>query len=102
MRYAAAVDAKEGARQMELYSNNKWTACYGKSYIAEAIAWSENGNHACIYAMGDTAEEADAKLIGALHELKLMPEASSKTSSSKEEGRGDGGETRPDEEESGL
>jgi hypothetical protein len=63
---------------MELYFNNKWTECYGNSYIAEAIAWSENGNHASIYAMGATAEEADAKLIGALRELKLMPEASTK------------------------
>ncbi len=87
---------------MELYSNNKWTACYGNSYIAEAIAWSENGNHVCIYATGDTAEEADAKLIAALRELNLMPGASSKTSSSKEEVLGDGGEARPGEEESGL
>lgn len=63
---------------MELYFNNKWTECYGESYIAEAIAWSENGNHASIYAMGATAEEADAKLIGALRELKLMPETSTK------------------------
>lgn len=61
---------------MELYFNNKWTECYGKSYIAEAIAWSENGNHASIYAMGATAEEADAKLVGALRELKLVPETS--------------------------
>ena len=62
---------------MELYINNNWTECYGNSYIAEAIAWSENGNHATIYAVGGTAEEADAKLVGALRELKLMPEASS-------------------------
>jgi len=59
---------------MELYINNNWTECYGDSYIAEAIAWSENGNHATIYATGATAEEADVKLMGALHELKLMPE----------------------------
>ena len=62
---------------MELYINNNWTECYANSYIAEAIAWSENGNHATIYAVGDTAEEADAKLVGALRELKLMSEASS-------------------------
>jgi hypothetical protein len=61
---------------MELYINNKWTECYGTSYIAEAIAWSENGNHATIYATGATAEEADAKLMGALRELKLIPEPS--------------------------
>ena len=60
---------------MELYINNKWTDCYGNSYIAEAIAWSENGNHASIYTMGGTSEEADAKLMGALRELKLIPKA---------------------------
>jgi len=61
---------------MELYINNKWTEDYGNSYIAEAIAWSENGNHATIYAQGLTADEADAKLMGAMHELKLIPETS--------------------------
>jgi hypothetical protein len=63
---------------MELYINNKWTECYGSSYIAEAIAWSEKGNHATIYAMGITAEEANTKLMGALHELNLIPETSIK------------------------
>jgi hypothetical protein len=63
---------------MELYVNNNWTACYANTYIAEAIAWSENGNHASIYTTGVTAEEADAKLVGALRELKLIPETSVK------------------------
>jgi hypothetical protein len=67
---------------MELYINNNWTECYANSYIAEAIAWSENGNNATIYAVGGTAEEADAKLLGALRELKLMCEASSATGDS--------------------
>ena len=58
---------------MELYINNRWTACHGNSYIAEAIAWSESGNHAAIYTTGATAEEADAKLMGAMRELKLIP-----------------------------
>ena len=62
---------------MELYINSRWTERYGNAHIAEAIAWSENGNHATIYTMGITAEEADAKLIGALRELKLVPERSS-------------------------
>ena len=61
---------------MELYLNNKWTECYGKSYIAEAIGWSENGNHASIYTTGVTAEEAYAKLVGALRELNLISETS--------------------------
>jgi hypothetical protein len=63
---------------MELYLNNKWTKRYGNAYIAEAIAWSENGNHATIYTIGSTAEEADAKLMSALSELKLIPETSMK------------------------
>jgi hypothetical protein len=57
---------------MELYINDEWTKCYGNSYIAEAILWSENGNHASIYATGGTAEEADLKLMGALRELNLV------------------------------
>ena len=61
---------------MELYVNSNWTECYGNSYIAEAIAWSDNGNHAAIYNTGITAEEADDKLKGALRELKLIPETS--------------------------
>jgi hypothetical protein len=63
---------------MEVYLNSNWTECYGNSYIAEAIAWSENGNHATVYTMGTTAEEADARLLGALRELKLIPETANK------------------------
>ena len=69
---------------MELYINNQWTECYGDSYIAEAIAWSENGNHAAIYTTGITAEAADAKLMGALRELRLEPETSMKMGGSEE------------------
>jgi hypothetical protein len=69
---------------MELYINNKWTECYGNSYRAEAIAWSGNGNHATIYTTGITAEEADAKLMGALRELHLEPETSMKMGGSEE------------------
>ena len=64
---------------MELYINSSWTQCYENGCVAEAIAWSENGNHATIYTMGITAEEADAKLMGALGELHLVPETSIKT-----------------------
>jgi hypothetical protein len=63
---------------MELYVNSNWTQCYGNSYIAEAIAWSENGNHATIYTMGNTADEADSKLMSALRELKVMPQTAMK------------------------
>ena len=63
---------------MELYVNGNWTKCYANAYIAEAIAWSENGNHASIYTMGGTAEEADAKLISALRELNLISEPAMK------------------------
>ena len=63
---------------MELYLNTNWTGCYADVYVAEAIAWSENGNHATISSTGSTAEEANAKLMGALSELGLRPEASKK------------------------
>jgi hypothetical protein len=69
---------------MELYINSSWTECYGNSYRAEAIAWSENGNHATIYTLGITPEAADAKLMGTLRELHLMPATSMKTGSSEE------------------
>ena len=69
---------------MELYINSSWTRCYENGCVAEAIAWSENGNHATIYSMGITAQEADAKLMGALGELHLVPEASIKTGGNEE------------------
>jgi hypothetical protein len=59
---------------MELYVNSNWTERYANAYIAEAIAWSENGNHAAIYTTGETAKEADANLRDALRELKLIPQ----------------------------
>jgi hypothetical protein len=59
---------------MELYLNTNWTGCYANAYVAEAIAWSENGNHATICTTGSTAEEANAKLMGALGELGLRPD----------------------------
>jgi hypothetical protein len=58
---------------MELYINTNWTGCYANAYIADAIAWSENGNHATISTTASTAQEADAKLLGALRELNLLP-----------------------------
>jgi hypothetical protein len=72
------LSAREGVKQMDLYINNSWTERYGNAHIAEAIAWSENGNHATIYTVGLTAKEADAKLVGALRELKLIPDMSTK------------------------
>jgi hypothetical protein len=63
---------------MELYINSAWTERHGTAYVAEAITWSENGNHATIYTVGSTAEEADAKLESALRELKLIPETAMK------------------------
>jgi hypothetical protein len=57
---------------VELYINTNWTGSCANIYIAEAIAWSENGNHATISTTGSTAEEANAKLVGALSELNLL------------------------------
>ena len=61
---------------MELYVNSNWTECYPNTYIAEAFAWSENGNHVAIYTTGIIAKDANDKLKGALRELKLIPETS--------------------------
>ena len=64
---------------MELYLNGAWTERYpNSSYAAQAIAWSEYGNHATIYATGITADEADTKLLCALRELRLVPQATTK------------------------
>jgi len=63
---------------MELYLNTNWTGYHTNVYIAEAIAWSENGNHATICTTGSTAEEANAKLVGALGELGLRPDEGTK------------------------
>jgi hypothetical protein len=63
---------------MELYINSNWTKCYANAYIAEAIAWSENSNHASIYTTGSTAKEADDKLMNALRDLNLISEPAMK------------------------
>jgi hypothetical protein len=78
------AQSREAVRQVELYINTNWTGSYANTYIAEAIAWSENGNHATICTTSSTAEEANAKLMGALRELHLMPETSMKTGISEE------------------
>jgi hypothetical protein len=66
---------RKGKVKMELYVNNSWTEINARGYVAEAIAWSENGNHATIYATGSTAEEAETRLMNALCELKVLPNA---------------------------
>ena len=58
---------------MELYINTQWTERYRNTYMAEAIAFSENGKYATIHTTGVTAKEADDKLEGASRELKLIP-----------------------------
>ena len=62
---------------MELYINSDWTEHYANACGAEAGAWSKNGNHTTIYGVDPIAEEADAELMGALGELKLMPDETS-------------------------
>ena len=66
---------RKGKVKMELYVNKNWTEHYNSVYLAEAIIWSENGNHATIYATGSTAHEADTRLMNALRELSVLPKA---------------------------
>ena len=61
---------------MELYVNSSRTERYGDTYVANAITYSENGNHATVYLVSVAAEVADAKLREALREPELMPETS--------------------------
>ena len=82
-------DTYDGSQQRkekttELCVNGNWTNLYGNVYIAEALAWSEYGNHATVYATGTTADEANAKLAGALRELRLLPQAVSTEDEPKE------------------
>jgi hypothetical protein len=60
---------------VELFINSTWTKLYGHTYIAEALAWSENDNHATIFVTSDTADGANTKLLNALRELSLIPES---------------------------
>jgi hypothetical protein len=48
---------------MELYITNSSTERYGNAHIAQARACSENANHATIYTVGLSAEEAQATLM---------------------------------------
>jgi hypothetical protein len=68
----------EGARQVDLYLNTEWIKGYENAYIAEAIAWSENGDHAAIYTTDSTGQGANDRLMGALYEPNLTPEKSVK------------------------
>ena len=47
---------------MELYLNKNWTERYGNAYIAEAIAWSENGDHPTTYTMVPSPKRRTASL----------------------------------------
>ena len=52
---------------MEIYINSSWTKCYEGTCIAEAIVWSENGNHATISTTGITIALRVHGLSGALY-----------------------------------
>jgi hypothetical protein len=57
---------------MEIYVNDDWTVAYGPSYVAEALAWSDSGNHVTVYAVGPSAQRANEKLHAGLAELGLL------------------------------
>jgi hypothetical protein len=60
-------------KPMSVYINNTWVHRQGSHWIAEAIAFSENGNDVTISACHDSPQLAYKKLVAGMKELRLVP-----------------------------
>lgn len=60
-------------KPMSLYINDTWVHRQGCHWIAEAIAFSENGNNVTISACHDSPELAYRRLVTGMKELGLVP-----------------------------
>ncbi|MDX6379816.1 MAG: hypothetical protein QOI57_840 [Rubrobacteraceae bacterium] len=60
-------------KPMSVYINNTWGHRQGRHWIAEAIAFSENGNDVTISACHDSPELAYKRLVAGMKELRLVP-----------------------------
>jgi hypothetical protein len=60
-------------KPMSVYINNTWVHRQGYHWIAEAIAFSENGNDVTIAACHNSPELAYKRLVAGMKELRLVP-----------------------------
>ena len=60
-------------KPMSVYINDTWVHQQGCHWIAEAIAFSTNGNDVTISACHDSPELAYKRLIAGMKELRLLP-----------------------------
>ncbi len=60
-------------KAMSVYINDTWVYQYDNCWVAEAVAFSENGNHVTISSCHDSPELAHKKLIAGMKELRLVP-----------------------------
>ena len=58
---------------MSLYVNTLWVRQEGRYWIAEAIAFSENGNDVTLSSCHDSPELAYERLLAGMKELLLLP-----------------------------
>jgi hypothetical protein len=58
---------------MSLYVNTLWVRQEGRYWMAEAIAFSENGNDITLSSCHDTRELAYERLVAGMKELRLVP-----------------------------
>jgi hypothetical protein len=60
-------------RPMSLYVNNLWVREERRYWMAEAIAFSENGNDVTLSSCHDSPELAYGRLVAGMKELQLVP-----------------------------
>ncbi len=60
-------------KAMSVYINDAWVQRHGRYWIAEAVAFSDNGNDVTISSCHDSPELAYKKLIAGMKELRLVP-----------------------------
>ncbi len=59
-------------KAMSVYINETWIREHDCYWIAEAVAFSENGNHVTISSCHDSPELSYDRLIAGMKELRLV------------------------------
>jgi hypothetical protein len=60
-------------KSVSLYTNNAWVRSHGRYWIAEAVAFSENGNDVTISSCHDSPELAYRRPVAGMKEWRLVP-----------------------------